>query len=169
MEIKDFQSTRNSKLDEFQKTYEALKRDYSSTMELAIQEKDAAKQKELVSKVLSINAELSSELKTIISEIYKGSDYVPSKTMDELTEDLVAYQQQYSQIEKGKNRIETLRLINQTNQTRLNDTTLKFYVYIGVFVLLIFIVIYLVFRTNMKSTYNAVVSTISPAEPLLQT
>jgi hypothetical protein len=161
MEIKEFQASRNSKLVEFQKRYDALKRDYTSTMQTAIQEKDASKQKELISKVLSINAELSSELKSIIGEIYKGSEFVPSKTMDELTADLIEYQRQYNEIEKGKNRLETLKLINKSNESKLTETNFKFNVYIGVFVLLIFIVVYLVFRTNVKSAYNAVASTIS--------
>ena len=48
----------------------------------AIEETDAEKQQELVSRVLSLNADLSNEVRQIITDISKGSGDVPSKTMD---------------------------------------------------------------------------------------
>ena len=161
MEIKEFEIARNSKLTEFQEKYRFLKQEYSSTVLAAINEKDGTKQQELVSRVLSINADLSNELRQIISEIYKGSEFVPSKTIEELTEDLIRYQKEYSDIEKGKDRLQTLKLINSANTKRLTDATNMFNIYLGVLIFLIALVSYLVFRTDVRSVYNKVTSTIS--------
>jgi hypothetical protein len=169
MEIKEFENSRNSKLEEFQKTYDALKRDYSSTTMAAIQEKDPAKQQELISKVLSINSELSTELRNIIADIYKGSDSVPTKTMDELTADLINYQKEYVEIEKGKDKLQTLKLINKANESKLADTSVMFNIYIGVLIFLILIVGYLVLRTNWRAAYNSITSAITPTSMLPQT
>lgn len=169
MEIKEFQNERNSKLDDFEKTYDSLKRDYSSAVMAAIQETDAEKQQELVARVLSINSDLSSELRDILSDMYKSSGNVPSKSMDELTADLIAYQKQYSEIEKGKDRLQTLKLIHSANQQKLNDTSFMYNIYIGALIFLVFIVGYLVLRTNWRQAYNAVTSAIPSAPTLQQT
>jgi hypothetical protein len=164
MEIKEFEQSRNSRLVEFNKKYAYLKREYSSTVSAAIQEKDPNNQQELVQRALTINADLSNEIRSILSEIYKGSEVVPTKTMDELTEDLIRYQKQYSEIEKGKDRLQTLKLINITNDKKLSDTNLMYNIYIGLLVFLVFIVGYLVFRTNVSNVFNKVASTLPSAQ-----
>ena len=126
----------------------------------AIQESDPERQQELVSRVLSINSDLSNELRQIMTDINKGSGSVPSKTMDELTADLIRYQKEYSDIEKGKNRLQTLKLISKSNQEKLDDTTFMYNIYIGALILLVFVVGFLVLRTNLKQAYDAVKSTI---------
>jgi len=165
MEIKEFQSARDSTLSDFQKTYSSLKSEYSSAVMAAIQEPDPERQQELVSRVLSINSDLSNELRQILTDISKGSGSVPSKTMDELTADLIRYQKEYSDIEKGKNRLQTLKLIHSSNQEKLHDTTIMYNIYIGALVLLVFIVGFLVVRTNWRQAYDAVKSAI----PTMQT
>ena len=156
MEIKQFQSARNSALSDFQKTYDSLKNEYSSAVMAAIEETDAEKQQELVSRVLSINADLSNEVRQIITDMTKGSGDVPSKTMDDLTADLIQYQKDYSEIEKGKDRLQTLKLINKSNQEKLDDTKTMYNVYIGALIFLIFIVGFLVIKTNWKQAYVSV-------------
>jgi hypothetical protein len=169
MEIKEFENSRNSALDEFQKTYDSLKREYSSAVMAAIQEPDPQNQQELVSRVLSINSELSNELRGILSDMSKSSKNVPSKTMDQLTADLIAYQKQYSEVEKGKDRLQTLKLIHKANQEKLKDTSLMFNIYIGVLIFLVFIIGYLVFRTNWRQAYEAVTASMPSAPELSET
>lgn len=169
MEIKEFENTRNSKLDDFEKTYDSLKREYSSAVMAAIQESDPEQQQVLVSKVLSINSDLSNELRSILSDMYKSSSNVPSKTMDELTNDLIAYQKQYSEIEKGKDRLQTLKLIQKANAEKLSDTSFMYNIYIGALVFLVFIIGYLVLRTNWRQAYNTVTSSMPSVPTLSQT
>ena len=154
MEIREFQNERNKKLEEFHKTYTALQRDYSSKIQAAIGEPDTTKRQELVSKVLSINSELSNAVRGFLSEIYAGSQAVPTKTMEQLTADLIAYQRQYTLIEKGKDRVETLKLINKANQDRLSNVTLEYNIYMGALMFLVFVVGFLVIRTNFKTAYR---------------
>jgi hypothetical protein len=165
MEIKQFQSGRNSALSDFQNTYDSLKREYSSAVMAAIEETDAEKQQELVSRVLSINADLSNELRQLLTDLNKGSGDVPSKTMDDLTADLIRYQKEYSDIEQGKDRLQTLKLINSSNQEKLDDTKLMYNIYIGALVFLILIVGFLVLRTNWRQAYTAVKSVVPTTTP----
>lgn len=158
MEIKQFESARHSALSDFQNTYDSLKREYSSAIMAAIEETDSEKQQQLVSRVLSINADLSNEVRQMITDMSKGSGDVPAKTMDDLTADLIRYQKEYSEIEKGKDRLQTLKLINSSNKEKLDDTKLMYNIYIGALVLLIFIVGFLVMRTNWRQAYATVQS-----------
>lgn len=160
MEIKQFEAARNSTLSEFQTTYDSLKREYSSAVMAAIQETDAEKQQELVSRVLSLNADLSAELRDLLTTLNKGSSDVPSKTMDDLTQDLIRYQKEYTDVEKGKDRLQTLKLINSSNEEKLGDTRFMYNVYIGALILLVFVVGFLVIKTNWKQTYASVKSAI---------
>jgi hypothetical protein len=155
MEIRDFQQGRNSALSDFQTNYDTLKREYSSAVMAAIEETDAEKQQELVSRVLSLNADLSSSVRELLTEANKGTGNVPAKTMDNLTADLIQYQKQYSDIEKGKDRLQTLKLIDKSNQEKLYDTTLMYNIYLGALIFLIFIVGYLVVKTNWSYTYSS--------------
>lgn len=160
MDIKVFQSERNFRLQEFNKKYDFLKQEYHRAVLAAIQETNPTAQQELITRILKINAELSNEIRGVLSELYKGSEVIPAATMDQLTEDLIKYQRQYSDIEKGKDRLQTLKLISKTNDAKLNDTNLMFNVYIGLLVFLIFIVGYLVFKTNITHAINSVSSTL---------
>lgn len=169
MEIKEFQNSADSKLSDFEKTYDSLKREYNSAVMAAIQEPDPQKQQELVSRVLSINSDLSNELRSIITDMSKTTGNVPSKTMDELTQDLINYQKQYSDVEKGKDRLQTLKLINKSNDDKLNDTSFMYNLYIGALVFLTFIVGYLVIRTNWRQAYNVVSSSLPSTQSLSRT
>jgi hypothetical protein len=166
MEIKQFQNAKNSMLEEFEKNYESLKREYSMAVMDAIEETDPEKQQQLVSRVLSINSDLSNELRNIISDMSKGPGNAPPKTMDGLTSDLIKYQQQYNDVEKGKDRLQTLKLISKSNQDKLSDTSTMFNIYIGVLVFLVFIIGYLVIRTNWRHAYSAVSSALPSGQML---
>jgi hypothetical protein len=66
MDIKAFTDSRNSQLADFQKQYTYLKSEYSSAVLSAIQETDPEKQQILISRILSVNQELSTQLKEIL-------------------------------------------------------------------------------------------------------
>lgn len=159
MEIKQFQDSRNAKLDDFQKGYDNLKRDYSSTLLSAIQEPDPASQQKLVSTVLQLNTELSSQVRNIITDLSQGSNSFDPKTLDDLTNDLIEYQKQYQEIQNNKDKLQTLKLVYATNKEKLKETTLMYNIYLGVLILLTFIVIILVMRTSSIS--DAVSSTVA--------
>jgi len=161
MEIKEFRDSRNSRLAEFRETYNSLKTQYSSTLLSAIEEQDPDKQQELVSQVLQINAELSNELREIISELSKKTPGFDPKTLEELTNDLVEYQKQYHEIQKGKDRLQTLKIIQADNQKKLNETRTMFNAYLIALVILTIIVALLVLRTPFVTTIGDRIKTVT--------
>jgi Ulp1 family protease len=152
MEIKEFRDSRNSRLDEFRETYNSLKSQYSSTLLAAIQESDPEKQQELVNEVLSINSEMSSELRSIISDLNKKTPGFDPKTLEELTNDLIEYQKQYHEIQEGKDRLQTLKIIQADNQKKLNETRSMFNMYLLALIILTILVAILVLRSPFVTT-----------------
>jgi hypothetical protein len=166
MDIKQFQDSRDSKLADFQKSYNFLKSQYSSSLLAAIQETEPASQQQLISTVLDINSELSNQIRDILGELNKGvSDFDP-KTINDLTADLVEYQKQYQEITQRKNKLQTMKLIYASNRDKLESATNMYNMYLGGLIILIFVIIYLILRTSWT---GSVVSTVqSIAAPLTQ-
>lgn len=168
MEIKQFQEERNKQLSDFQTRYEFLKQQYSQTLLSAIQEKDPEEQQKLVTQVLEINTEMSNELRSIISNLNKGSNSVSSKTLNDLTNDLIEYQKQYNDIQQGNDRVQTLKMIQSSNDEKLQQTTLMFNIYIGVLLFLVAVLAYLAVRSNwvgsVQSTIQSIASPLSPTQ-----
>jgi hypothetical protein len=158
MDIKEFQQSRNSKLAEFQKEYNFLKTQYSSTLLAAIQEQDPASQQQLISTLLKLNEELSNQVRTIITDINQGSQSFDPKTLDDLTNDLIEYQKQYHEIQNNKDKLQTLKMIYSTNKNKLEETTFMYNMYLAALIILTFVVIYYVMRT---SSVSSVVSTVT--------
>jgi len=165
MEIKEFENERNEKIAEFQKSYNFLKTQYSSSLLAAIQEKDPAQQQKLVSQVLQINSDLSEAIREIVSQITKGTDKFSSTTLDKLTQDLIDYQKQYQDIQDTKNKVETLKRIYSTNKEKLTEISFMYNLYLFALLAVIFIVIFLVIRTPISSVVQTVTSTVSSLSP----
>jgi len=159
MEIKEFQDSRNSKLADFQKGYNFLKTQYSTTLLAAIQEPDPAAQKKLISNVLDINSELSSQVRGIITDLNQGSGSFDPKTLDQLTADLIEYQKQYHEIQNNKDKLQTLKLIYSSSKTKLQETEFMYNMYLAALIILIFVLIYLVMRTSSGSSVVDTVTT----------
>lgn len=158
MEIKEFQESRNSKLAEFEKGYNFLKTQYSTTLLAAIQEPDPAAQQKLISSVLDINSELSSQVRGIITDLNQGSGSFDPKTLDQLTADLIEYQKQYHEIQNNKDKLQTLKLIYSSSKTKLQETEFMYNMYLAALIILTFVVVYLVMRT---SSVSSVVDTVT--------
>lgn len=166
MDIKRFQDSRNAKLVDFEKSYNFLKTQYSTSLLAAIQENDPASQQQMISTVLNINSELSELLRGIIGEINKGDQSFNPTTINELTSDLIEYQKQYQEITQRKNKIQTLKLIYASSRDKLEAATHMYNVYLGSLILLVLVIIYLIMRTAW--TGNIVTTVQSIAAPLTQ-
>lgn len=148
MDIKQFQDSRNTKLAEFEKTYNLLKTEYSSNLLSAIKENDPNQQQQLISRILDINSELSNELRDILNVLNQGSDSFDPKTLDDLTKDLIEYQKQYQHIQQTKDKLQTLKTIYTTNQQKLSEATMMYNIYLGTLIILCLIVVFMVLRTG---------------------
>lgn len=166
MDIKQFQDSRNAKLADFQKSYNFLKTQYSSSLLAAIQETDPAAQQQLISTVLDINSELSNLLREILGELNKGDTLFDPTTINDLTNDLIEYQKQYQEITQRKNKLQTMKLIYASNRDKLETATNMYNMYLGGLILLVFVIIFLIIRTSW--TGNIVSTVKSIASPLTQ-
>jgi hypothetical protein len=161
MEVKEFRDSRTQKLSDFQTQYTALKTEYSRLLLAAIQEQDSAKQQDLVQQLLSLNAEMSSQLREILGELNKGSGSFDPKTLNQLTEELIEYQKQYSEIEKGKDRVVTLKLIQGSTKEKLTNAQSMYYFYLFALVILCFLIVFLIIRAGTMTTIGSVVSSVT--------
>lgn len=148
MEVKEFRDSRKIELDEFQKKYTFLKKEYSKTLSRAIQEKDSSVQDQLITQVKQINSQLVEEIRLILSVLNKGSDKFEPKTLDDLTNDLIKYQKEYAELEKTRDKVNTLKLIKTNTLEKLNSETWSFYFYISVLVLLCFFIVFLIIQSS---------------------
>jgi DNA repair exonuclease SbcCD ATPase subunit len=155
MEVKKFQDSRNAELTSFQKQYAFLKSEYAQTLESALREPDAAEQQTLITRIQQINSQLTEELHAILSKLNQGSSGFDPKQMNELTADLIQYQKDYAEIERSKDRVNTLKKIHATTSENLNSATFMYYLYITILLVLCFYVSYLVLKTSWsKSVFS---------------
>jgi hypothetical protein len=160
MDIKKFQDSRNTKLSVFEKEYASLKKEYSSALIAAINESDVTKRDPLVQKVLSINTEMSSTVKDFMSSINDGADKVSSKSVADLTKDLIQYQTDYNEITESKDKLQTLKIIHNTTEETLSNVQWMYNLYLFGLISLILLVIYLIFRTPSQSIFSTTLNTI---------
>lgn len=162
MDVKEFVDSRNRELSEFDKSYKFLKQSYSTSLAAAIQEQDPSKQQELIQQVLQVNSEMVESLREILSKLNQGQDSFNPKTLDELTADLIKYQKDYAEIEKTKDKVQTLKLIQANNTKKLQEATTMYYVYIVALIVLVFLITYLVFKTSFTSVIQQVTQPLIP-------
>jgi len=160
MDIKEFQDSRKAKLADFQLKYNASKLEYSNTLKSAISEQDDQKQKDLIQKVLSLNADMSSELRDILGELSKGSTSFDAKTLDQLTKDLVEYQNQYNEITQGKDQVQSLKLIQASTSQNLEQVNSMFTMYLIALISLCVISIIIVFWGSTMAVLTNMVSSV---------
>lgn len=158
MDIQKFRESRSSELDDFKKQYTFLKSEYSTTLLSAIQETDPARQQDLIQQVLSINASLSEELRSIISKINQGANGFNPRDLNDLTKDLIQYQKEYREIEQTKDKVNTLKRIHDTANKNLSVASVTFNIYLVVIVALLGLVAYMIFKTE----WSRRIATISP-------
>jgi hypothetical protein len=164
MDVKKFQDSRNKELSDFKKQYQFLKTEYSTTLSAAINEPDPNQQVVLIQRVQQINAQLADELHSIINMLNKGASNFQSKQLDDLTNDLIKYQKEYAEIEKSKDKVDTLKLVYNTTNEKLDNASFMYYVYIAILVSLSLYVAYLVLTTTWAQTLSKIF-TVPSAPP----
>jgi len=165
MDVKKFQDSRNKELTDFKKQYQFLKGEYSNALSAGIKEPDPSQQLILVQRVQQINAQLADELRSIINVLNKGANSFEPKELDELTNDLIKYQKEYSDIEKSKDKVDTLKLIHKTTSEKLYNATFMYYLYIAILIILSVYVAYLVLTTTWAQTLKSIFITKPSAPP----
>jgi DNA repair exonuclease SbcCD ATPase subunit len=148
MDVQRFRDSREKELSDFKKQYSFLKTEYSSTLQSAIAESDPAKQSELITQVLTLNSSMAAELRDIIAKLNQGAQGFDPKELNDLTNELIQYQKDYEEIEQSKDKVNTLKRIHETNKEILKKENTWYTLYIGIIIILLFVVAYLVFKTE---------------------
>lgn len=163
MDIQKFRDSREQELAEFKKQYNFLKTEYSGALLSAIQESDPAAQQALIQQVLQLNSSMAEEVRSILGKLNQGSGRIDPKELNDLTKDLIQYQKDYEEIEQSQDKVNTLKKIRGTNETKLRLATNMYYVYVAIFIVLLFVVAFLIFKTEwarrMISTLPTIQST----------
>ena len=148
MDVQRFRDSRETDLKAFKDEYAFLKTSYASALASAIRETDPQKQQELIQQVLQANADMSDRVREMLGTLTKGQQGFNPADVNALTKELIQYQQEYAEIEQSREKVNTLKRIHTTNTQIVQSETVLYNLYIVVFVVLVFAVAYLVFRTE---------------------
>jgi|UniRef100_A0A6C0AI99 hypothetical protein len=146
MDIKAFQDSRQAELDAFLANYATLKTKYSAALSAAIGERDSGQQVILVQKVLDANTQLTAAVRTILGSLSSSTSDIDTATLNQLTADLVKYQQDFLTLQQSTDKLQTLKMIQNTTQSDLQRALTLYNVYILALCILCVIVIILAIR-----------------------
>jgi len=152
MDVKAFEKARADKLNGYKKEYEEKKRDYTITVDAAIQEADPKQQNDLIQNVLSINSELSDFLRTVIQDISQGDSKINSQTISNLNADLIKYQKEFQAVKQSQDKIKTLKILQATNSGLANTALTTYYIYLSVIGILVLIFVYLTISASWSTS-----------------
>jgi ABC-type Na+ efflux pump permease subunit len=161
MDTKQFQDSRNAELDAFQKKYNLLKAEYSKALTDAIAQTDPGKQELLILKVEEANTNMTAELRDILTILSKGVDTFDSTVINKLTQELVQYQKEITELHDANDKITTLRLIKNTTSEKLKEASWMYFFYLGSLIFLSFVIVYFVMRTTVSSVVKSVTQTVN--------
>ena len=147
-----FEDSRKTDLQNFQAQYAALKAQYSTAIAAAIRENDPASQNTLIEKVLTVNQNLTSAIRGIITKLNQGTDQIDSATMDSLAADLIKYQQDYQALKTSIDKLQTLKMIQATTTNKLNAAIWAYNVYLIALCVLCLVVIMMAIRTSWTTS-----------------
>jgi hypothetical protein len=146
--MQEFVDSRNTDLQNFQTQYAALKTEYSTAISAAIQETSPAAQNTLIQKVLTTNQNLTETIRDIITKLSQGTDQIDTAILDDLTADLIKYQQDYKNLKTSVDKLQTLKMIQATTTKKLDAAIWAYYVYLAALCILCLVIIMLAIRAS---------------------
>lgn len=151
MDIRAFDDSRKTDLQNFQTEYEGLKTQYSATIAAAIQESQPAAQNTLIQKVLSLNQNMTNAIRGIITKLSQGTSEIDTATVEQLTVDLIKYQQDYQNLKDSMDKLQTLKMIDATTSKKLISAVSAYNIYLFALCILCLSVIMLAIRASWST------------------
>jgi len=149
MDILQYQEDRTSELTEFEKEYSDLKAEYMSLLSDAIYEKDPEKQALMVKMVLQLNSDLSGHVKSFIGSI--GKKKYASTTVEDLTKEIIEYQEEHTSLEKATDEVQTLKDILATRKDSLKSVKYEYNILLAILLVAIVVVLFMIMRSSMPT------------------
>ena len=125
--------------------------EYKRLLLSSIQEPDPEKQQELIQQVLEVNADMSNDIRQQLQTLHSKKG--PTDGLQDLTNKLLEFQKQYSEIQQSGDKVTTLRMIYADNKQRLSQAESMYNIYVIGIVVLCLLVTLLIFQTALKSGY----------------
>jgi len=142
MDIKQYQLNREQDLQTFKTEYDDLKALYINFLTQAIY--DSSK----IEQVLATNKSLSDLVQNFIGESQNKFDV---ETINNLTEEIIQYQQEYKDLKSSQHKTKVLKTILNKENTRLTDIQTEFTQYLWFFLGGLIILLILIFITPSGS------------------
>ena len=156
MDIQQYQLDRQQDFQAFKTQYDDLKAQYISLLNQAIY--DSSK----VQSVLDINKSL---VELVTGFIAESQDKFDTKTIDDLTQQIILYQQEYQKIKHSREKSKTLIDILNKENSRLEYIQSEFNTYLWILFGCIVFLIFLIFRVpsaTLPEVPDLQLSTTSP-------
>jgi hypothetical protein len=134
-------------MEDFAKDYDSLKKDYMMALSTAIRGKNP----EDIQKVLNINTQIGSRIRDFLKILADKKEDVDYTTIEQLKTDLIAHQLEFDRISKSEDKLKALKIIKASKDDRLTEVSNMYYFYLFALVCLCFLIVYLVFATNISS------------------
>jgi ABC-type Na+ efflux pump permease subunit len=84
-----------------------------------------------------------------------------STVINKLTQELVQYQKEITELHDANDKITTLRLIKNTTSEKLKEASWMYFFYLGSLIFLSFVIVYFVMRTTVSSVVKSVTQTVN--------
>jgi hypothetical protein len=152
MDIQAFDDSRKTDLQNFQTQYTNLKTQYSAAISAAIQEQDPASQNTLIEKVLTINQNMTDQIRNILAILNKRTTTIDTTTVDALTLDLIKYQKDYQTMKQSMDKLQTLKMIQATTSGSLSYAVSSYNIYLIALCVLCLVVIMLAIRASWTTS-----------------
>lgn len=147
MDIKQYQKDRKNELASFKRDYDELKLKYNRLLNEAVYEKDKSIQDQLVKQVLSVNSEIAEHVREFISG---STDKFDTTMIYSLTNELIAYQNEATEIKNSTDKISALQRVLNKKSTKLESIRWEFNMFLSFLIGGIIVVLYLIFTTPTR-------------------
>lgn len=137
-------------MEDFARDYASLKKDYMMALSTAIR----GKSPDDVQKVLKMNTEIGSRIRDFLKVLANKKEDVDYTTIEQLKTDLIAHQQEYDKISQSQDKLKTLKIIKASKDERLSEVSSMYDFYLFALVCLCFLIVYMVFATNISSVMS---------------
>lgn len=144
MDITQYQKDRAADLKKFKDEYDESKLEYTRLLSEAVYETDPSLQEGLVKQILELNSQLAAQVREFVGQ--SNGKFDP-KTISDMTNDIVMYQKEYSDLQANQNREKVLHTILNKESEKLTDIRSGFNLYLALLLGGILLIVILIFIT----------------------
>ena len=163
MNPSEFRIQRARRMKEFEDKYDALKTEYSTSLNSAINEPDRAKQCVLIKSALDKNKELTRAVQSFLTLSDNKTCKLTPKMIRNLRQDIEKYKLQHAEIQQGRDRVFALQQSFQQLQQQSKVLHGSQFIYAILVAVLLITLVILLSASRVRDVLNA--QSIAPVVP----